>query len=97
MAAYEEVRGRYLEELVRKFGPPADPAYAKHWTVARGWRAKVSALRVMAEVLAPALEPEHAGHPLQRAIQTLRQRIAETAVQWRTKAIEVEGNSGRVA
>jgi hypothetical protein len=92
MACLEEARARFTEEVVRPIEPPADPVYAKHWSPARGWRAKVSALRIISEVLDAALEPEFAGHPRQGDVQALRARIAELSVTWRTKALNAEGN-----
>ncbi|MBE7199647.1 MAG: hypothetical protein INR70_17845 [Parafilimonas terrae] len=97
MACLEEARARFTEEVVRPVEPPSDPFYARHWTPARGWRAKVSSLRLLSEVLDAALEPEHAGHPRLGDVQALKARIAELSVTWRTKAMNAEGKSGRAA
>ena len=92
MAAFEDARARFTEALVRPIEPPSDPIYARHWNRARGWRSKVSSLRVIAEILHPALEPEHAGHSLQARIAALRERIAETAAEWRREALLAEND-----
>lgn len=97
MACLEEARARFTEEVVRPIERPSDPFYAMHCSPARVGRVKVSALRIISEVLDAALEPEFAGHPRLGGVQVLKARIAELAVKWRTEALQAEGNSRRAA